>query len=161
MNLKLYPKLIELKLKFTLFENYLKCRVWILVFSTNYVQLKYTCLVTLFDLKLQFFKNSPNWPIFAFLLNFFLSTQIDSFWLNLAHFYIFLLIFPHFPSFWLICLIYTHIDSNWLILTAMTIFVILTHFDSLLLTFHSNWLTLTYFDHFDSFWPFWLKLTQF
>ena len=36
----------------------------ILAFSTNFVIFKLTCLVSLFDIKLQFFKNSPNWTIF-------------------------------------------------------------------------------------------------
>ena len=41
-----------------------KCRIWILAFSTNFVLLKLTCLVTLFDRQLQVFKNSPKWTIF-------------------------------------------------------------------------------------------------
>ena len=36
----------------------------ILAFSTNFVLLEVTCLVTLFDRKLQVFKNSPKWTIF-------------------------------------------------------------------------------------------------
>ena len=46
----------------TLFENYSKCRIWIFElwhFPTIFVPLKVTCLVTLFDRKLQIFKNSP------------------------------------------------------------------------------------------------------
>ena len=38
-------------------------------FPPIFVLLKLTCLVTLFDRKLQFFKNSPNWPFLA-LMNF-------------------------------------------------------------------------------------------
>ena len=34
-------------------------------FSPIFVQLKVTCLVTLFDRKLQVFKNSPKWSIFG------------------------------------------------------------------------------------------------
>ena len=48
-----------------LFENYSKCRIWIFEFwhfPPIFVLLKLTSLVTLFDRKLQFFKNSPNWP---------------------------------------------------------------------------------------------------
>ena len=38
----------------------------VLAFSTNfYVLIKVTCLVTLFDCKLQVFKNSPKWTIFG------------------------------------------------------------------------------------------------
>ena len=43
----------------TLFENYSKCRIWILAFSTNFCPIKIAR-------KLQFFKNSPNWPFLAF-----------------------------------------------------------------------------------------------
>ena len=52
----------------TLFENYSKCRIWIFEFwhfSPIFVLLKLTCLVTLFDRKLQVFKNSPKWTIFG------------------------------------------------------------------------------------------------
>ena len=35
----------------------------ILAFSTNFCPIKLTCLVTLFDRKLQVFKNSPKWTI--------------------------------------------------------------------------------------------------
>ena len=52
----------------TLFENYPKCRIWILEFwhfPPFFVLLKLTYLVTLFDRKLQFFKNSPKWTIFG------------------------------------------------------------------------------------------------
>ena len=51
-----------------LFENYSKCRIWIfqfLQFLPIFVLLKLTCLVTLFDRKLQVFKNSPKWTIFG------------------------------------------------------------------------------------------------
>ena len=47
----------------TVFENYSKCRIWIFElwqFPPIFVLLKMTCLVTLFDRKLQDFKNSPN-----------------------------------------------------------------------------------------------------
>ena len=40
-------------------------------FSSIFVLLKLTCLVTLFDRKLQVFKNSPKWTFcFAFLISF-------------------------------------------------------------------------------------------
>ena len=61
----------------TLFENYSKCRIWIFEFwhfSPIFVLLKLTCLVTLFDRKLQVFKNSPKWTIFG-IFNLFLSIQ--------------------------------------------------------------------------------------
>ena len=51
----------------TLFENYSKCRILIFEFwhfPPIFVLLKLTCLVTLFDRKLQVFKNSPKWTIF-------------------------------------------------------------------------------------------------
>ena len=38
-------------------------------FPTFFVLLKLTCLVTLFDRKLQVFKNSPNWTVLAFWIN--------------------------------------------------------------------------------------------
>ena len=44
-----------------------KCRIWIFEFwhfPPIFVLLKLTCLVTLFDRKLQVFKNSPKWTIF-------------------------------------------------------------------------------------------------
>ena len=46
----------------TLFENYSKCRIWIFSFwhfPPIFLPLKLTCLVTLFDRKLQVFKNLP------------------------------------------------------------------------------------------------------
>ncbi len=43
---------------------------WFLAVSANFVLLKLICLVTLFDRKLQVFKNSPNWACLAFLMNF-------------------------------------------------------------------------------------------
>ena len=50
-------------------ENKSKCGFLILAFSSIFVQLKVTCLVTLFDRKLQVFKNSPVidhfWSIFV------------------------------------------------------------------------------------------------
>ena len=51
----------------TLFENHPKCRIWIFQFwhfSSIFVLLKLTCLVTLFDRKLQVFKNPPKLTIF-------------------------------------------------------------------------------------------------
>ena len=57
----------------TLFENYPKCRIWIFEFwhfPPIFVLLKLTCLVTMFDTKLQVSKNSPKWSIFGiFMLN--------------------------------------------------------------------------------------------
>ena len=53
---------------FTLFENYSKCRIWIFEiwhFPPIFVLLKLTCLVTLFDRKLQVFQNLPKWTIFV------------------------------------------------------------------------------------------------
>ena len=49
-----------------LFENYSKCRIWILEFwhfPPIFVLLKVTCLAIVFDRKLQIFKNSPKWTI--------------------------------------------------------------------------------------------------
>ena len=49
-------------------ENHTKCRIWIFQswhFPPIFVLLKLTCLVTLFDRKLQAFKNSPTWTIFG------------------------------------------------------------------------------------------------
>ena len=54
--------------KLTVFENHPKCRIWVFQFwhfSPIFVLLKLTCLVTLFDRKLQIFKNSPKWTIFG------------------------------------------------------------------------------------------------
>ena len=51
----------------TLFENYSKCRICFFEFwhfPPIFVLLKLTCLVTLFDRKLQVFKNSQKWTIF-------------------------------------------------------------------------------------------------
>ena len=47
---------------------------WILAFSPIFVILKLTCLVTLFDRKLQVFKNSPKWTILG-IFNELSSTQ--------------------------------------------------------------------------------------
>ena len=44
------------------------------IFQQFFVLRKLTCLVTLFDRKLQVFKNSPKWTIFG-IFNEFLSTQ--------------------------------------------------------------------------------------
>ena len=43
-------------------------------FPPIFIHLKLTCLVTLFDRKLQVFKNSPKWTIFG-IFNKLLSTQ--------------------------------------------------------------------------------------
>ena len=54
----------------TMLGNYPKCRKWILQFwhvPSIFVLLKVTCLVTLFERKLQVFKISLNWPFLAFL----------------------------------------------------------------------------------------------
>ena len=56
-----------------LFENHPKCLIWIFQFGhfpSIFILLKLTCLVTLFDRKLDVFKNSPNWAFLAFLINF-------------------------------------------------------------------------------------------
>ena len=50
------------------YQNVWKCRIWIIKFwhfSSIFVILKLTCLVTLYDHKLQLFKNSPKWTIFG------------------------------------------------------------------------------------------------
>ena len=60
-----------------MFENYSKCRIWISEFwhfPPIFVLLKLTCLLTLFDRKLQVFKNSPKWTMFG-IFNSLLSTQ--------------------------------------------------------------------------------------
>ena len=59
----------------TLFENYSKCRIWFLNFPPIFVLLKLACLVTLFDRKLQVFRNLPNWRFLAFLINFWSLTK--------------------------------------------------------------------------------------
>ena len=62
---------------FTVFENRPKCLIWNFQFwnfPPIFVLLKLTCLVTLFDRKLQVFKNSPKWTIFG-IFNLLLSTQ--------------------------------------------------------------------------------------
>ena len=52
-------------------QNVAFCIFCILAFSTNVGPiLKMTCLVTLFDHKLKFCKNSPNWPFWANLMKF-------------------------------------------------------------------------------------------
>ena len=56
---------------------YSKCRIWVYQtwhFSSIFVLLKLTCLVTLFDCKIQVFKNSPKLTIFG-IFNELLSTQ--------------------------------------------------------------------------------------
>ena len=63
--------------KHTLFKNHSKCRIWIfqlLHFPPIFVLIKLTCLVTLFDRKLQVFKNSLKWTILG-TFNHLLSTQ--------------------------------------------------------------------------------------
>ena len=57
----------------TVFENHPKCRIWIFQFwhfPPIFDLLKLTCLVTLFDRKLQVFKNRQNEQFLAFLINF-------------------------------------------------------------------------------------------
>ena len=49
----------------TVFENHPKCCIRILAFSPIFDLLKLTYLVTLFDRKLQVFKNSPKLTIFG------------------------------------------------------------------------------------------------
>ena len=71
--IKIQRFLVVYKIEFfhwfrTLFENYSKCRIRFLTFwhfPPIFVLLKLTCLVTLFDHKLQVFKNSPKWTIFG------------------------------------------------------------------------------------------------
>ena len=60
----------------TVFENHQKCRIWIFKwhFPPIFIRLKVTCLVTLFDHKLQVFKNSPKWTFFD-IFNELLSAQ--------------------------------------------------------------------------------------
>ena len=61
----------------SLFENCSICRIWIFEFwhfPPIFVLLKFTCLATLFDCKLQVFKNSPKWTILG-IFNQLLSTQ--------------------------------------------------------------------------------------
>ena len=61
----------------TLFANYSTCRICIFEFwhfPPIFVLLKLTCLVTLFDRKLQVFINLPKWTIFG-ICNELLSTQ--------------------------------------------------------------------------------------
>ena len=59
----------------TVFENHSKCRIWVVHvwhFPSNFVPFKLTwlaCLVTLFDRKLQVFKNRQNWLFFDKLLS--------------------------------------------------------------------------------------------
>ena len=67
------PKLENKKV----FENYSKCRIWIFHFwhfPPIFDKLKVTCLVTLFDRKLQLFKTSPKLTIFC-IFNELLATQ--------------------------------------------------------------------------------------
>ena len=55
-------------LKSMVFENHPKSRIWIFQFwqfLPIFVLLKLTCLVTLFDRKLQVFKNSSKWTNFG------------------------------------------------------------------------------------------------
>ena len=66
-----------MRTRYTVFENHPKCRLWMFQFwhfPPIFVLLKLTCLVTLFDRKLQVFKNSPKWTIFG-IFNQLLSTQ--------------------------------------------------------------------------------------
>ena len=48
-----------------------------LAFPPIFVHLKLTCLVPLFDCKLQFFKNSPNWTIFDIFNDFFVNIAVE------------------------------------------------------------------------------------
>ena len=64
----------------TVFENHPKCHIcdfqfW--HFQSIFVLLKVTCLVTLFDRKLQVFKN---WQFLAFLINFCLLKNVNIEW---------------------------------------------------------------------------------
>ena len=57
----------EFFVRCTLFENHSKCRLWIFEFwhiQPIFVLSKLICLVTLFDRKLQVFKNLPKLTIF-------------------------------------------------------------------------------------------------
>ena len=59
------------KVTFTLFEKDSKCLICILTFwhfLPIFVQLQLTCLVTLFDCKLQLFKNSPKLTLFGIFM---------------------------------------------------------------------------------------------
>ena len=61
-----------------MFENNLRCRVRVIRFwdfIPIFALLKVTCLVTLFDRKIQVFKNLPKLNIFG-IFNELLSTQI-------------------------------------------------------------------------------------
>ena len=53
----------------TLFKKYSNVAFEFWHFPPGFVLLKLTCLVTLFDRKLQVFKNSPKWTIFGPLKN--------------------------------------------------------------------------------------------
>ena len=72
----------------TVFENPSKCRIWIYAFSTNFCPFKLTCLVTLFNRKVSFLKNSSKWTIFNELLSsqnvnvalFARNVECDFFW---------------------------------------------------------------------------------
>ena len=54
----------------TVFENHSTRRIWFWHFPPFFVLLNLTCLVTMFDCKLQVFKNSPKLTIFDILMNF-------------------------------------------------------------------------------------------
>ena len=76
----------------TVFENHPKCHIcdfqfW--HFQSIFVLLKVTCLVTLFDRKLQVFKNSLKLTIFG-IFNQLLSSQKCKYWMRL-----FSMIFKH------------------------------------------------------------------
>ena len=61
----------------TVFVNHPKCCIWVFQlwhFPPIFVLSKLTCLVTLFDHKLQVFKSPPKWTIFG-SFNVLLSTQ--------------------------------------------------------------------------------------
>ena len=76
-NILFDPLICQCPYNFTLFEKYSKCRIGIFKFwhfPPIFVLLKLTCLVTMFDRKLQVFKNSSKWTIFG-IFNQLLSTQ--------------------------------------------------------------------------------------
>ena len=55
----------------------------IIAFFTNLVLIKVTCLVTLFDRKLQPFKNSPKWTIFDFFRQLLSTQNVSKCWMRL------------------------------------------------------------------------------
>ena len=63
----------NLWIEFLLCKTHETSRIW--YFLSNFAQLKVSCLVTLFDRKIQVFKNSPKLNNFG-IFNELLSTQI-------------------------------------------------------------------------------------